>query len=169
MNRRQLLKSAATAAGIAAVTVTPSISLAKPEDDEQDMGIEGSWFGNFNITNPPVGSLKTVFTFHKGGTFTSFSRPLVKGTPFGDLLETSGAGTWERTSGGVFRAAQRLFIQRVDTGEVFGTDHVRFALTVSRDGQTLAGTFLVQGKDLSEAIMFELRGDYSASRIIATE
>lgn len=74
MNRRQLLKSVANAAGAAVVAAAPSRSLAHVGDDDKDRDVVGSWFATFDITNPPIGKITALFSFHEGGTLTSSAR-----------------------------------------------------------------------------------------------
>ena len=165
MNRRHLLKSAANAAAVAAVAVTPSTSHAQGNSDTQDQDIVGSWFATFDTTNPPIGRTSALFSFHTGGVLTSSARYVVTPTPFGTLIETSGHGAWKRTSGHGVEAFQLLFVQRLDTGEVIAIDNVRLSLALSRDGQTISGTFVIDGKDPSGVPLFQLTGTYSAGRI----
>jgi hypothetical protein len=164
MNRRHLLKSAANAAVVAAA-VTPSVSLVKHSDDDYDQDIVGSWFATFDITNPPIGRTTALFSFHDGGILTSSARYVVTPTPFGTLIETSGHGAWKSVRGHTVEAFQLLFVQRLDTGEVIAIDNVRLSLTLSRDRQTLSGTAVIVGKAPSDALLFELTGTFSATRI----
>jgi hypothetical protein len=159
MHRRQLLTSAAVAAAAAAA---PTIAHA----DQSDHTIVGSWFGTVTATNPPLGSFTSLISFQEGGVVNESRRYLVKGTPFGDLLETTGHGAWEKRSGRRrFEAFFRFLIQNHDTGEPIGTDNIRLSLRLSQDGETLSGTFVSQIKLESGAVVFEAAGDYSATRI----
>src|SRR5438270_1081311 len=90
MDRRHLL-TAGVAAGVVA-GATPSRAAS---DESQD--IVGSWFGTVTATNPPLGQFNDLISFHTGGVVTESRRYLVSPTPFGNLLETTGHGAWDRT------------------------------------------------------------------------
>ncbi|MGH9627066.1 MAG: hypothetical protein ACRD7E_01695 [Bryobacteraceae bacterium] len=162
MNRRQLLKSAPVAA---CVTASPAVASGQRADENKD--IVGSWFTTLAFTNAPVGEVKALFSFHEGGVVTATARYLVKATPLGDLMETSGHGAWARAGHRMFRVVEQLFLQSVQSGAVIGTDELQMSLVTSQDRQTLSGTFALRGKDLSGGIMFEAAGTFSATRIAA--
>jgi hypothetical protein len=159
MNRRQLLAAAAAAAATAAPT-----ALHAGEHEDND-GIVGSWFGTVTATNPPVGQFNEMASFHADGIVTESRRYLIKPTPFGDLLETTGHGAWTPTGPRTFQAFFRFFIQNADTGTPIGTDNVRLSLRLSRNGASLTGTFVSQIKDPADVVIFQVEGDYSATRI----
>jgi len=159
MHRRQVITTAAIAAAAAAAAP----GSARAADD--DRGIEGSWFGTVIATNPPVGRFNELISFHQGGIVTESRRYLVKPTPLGDLLETTGHGAWTPRGRRTFEAFFRFMLQNADTGATIGTDNVRLQLKLSRDGSTLTGTFVSQIKDTSDAVIFEVEGDYAAKPI----
>jgi hypothetical protein len=113
-------------------------------------------------TNPPLGEFNDAITFHGDGTVVESRRYLVKPTPLGDLLETTGHGAWERTRGQRFEAFFRFILQSADTGIVLGTDNVLLALRLDRDGDLLIGTFVSQIRDTSDTLLLEVGGEYSA-------
>jgi hypothetical protein len=159
MNRRQLLAAAAAAAAAAAPTALHA------EHNEDHDGIVGSWFGTVTATNPPLGTFEEMASFHADGIVIESRRYLIKGTPLGDLLETTGHGAWTRTGPRAFEAFFRFFLQNFDTGAPIGTDNIRLALRRSRNGASLAGTFVSQIKDTAGTVVFQVEGTYSATRI----
>lgn len=159
MDRRQLLTAAVVAA---AATVTPATARAQEGSDKD---IVGSWFGTVTATNPPLGQFNDLITFHTGGVVTESRRYLVTPTPIGNLLETTAHGAWSRTGGDTFEAVFRFILQNADTGATIGTDNVRLSLTLDRAAGTLLGTFVSQIKDTADALLIEVAGDYSATRI----
>jgi hypothetical protein len=116
MHRRQLL-TAGVAAGVAATATS-----ARANDDRDDDDIVGSWFGTVTATNPPLGSFNDLISFHTGGVVIESRRYLVPGTPFGNLLETTGHGAWERSGRNTFKAFFRFLLQSDTTGAPIGTD-----------------------------------------------
>jgi hypothetical protein len=159
MDRRQLL-TAGLAAAVATASATPARAQAGNNHD-----LVGSWFGTVTATNPPLGQFNDLISFHTGGVVTESRRYLVPGTPFGNLLETTGHGAWERTGGHTFEAFFRFLVQDADTGAPVGTDNVRLSLTLHPAGGTLTGTFESQIKDLADSVVLAVTGDYSATLI----
>jgi hypothetical protein len=157
MHRRQLLVSAAAAAA----ATTPAIAHA----DQDDHGVTGSWFATVTATDPPLGQFTSLISFHEGGIVNESRRYLVKGTPLGDLLETTGHGAWKRSGRRGYEVFFRFLIQNHDTSAPIGTDNIRLSLRLSRDGEGLNGTFVSQIKDESGAVVFQAAGEYSATRI----
>lgn len=156
--RRHLFMSAAA---VAVGSAAPAAAHAYAADE----GIVGSWFGLIRATNPPTGQGHNLFSFLEGGTLVESRRYFVTPTPFGNLLETTGHGAWRRTSRRRFEAVNRILIQNADSGVPFGIDDVRLSLRVGDDGKTLTGTWVAQIRDSSDVVLFELAGDYSATRI----
>jgi hypothetical protein len=160
MDRRQLL-----AAGLAtAATVVAPATLHAQEARLRD--VVGSWFGSATAVEPPLGTANNLITFHLGGVATESRRYLVPGTPFGNLLETSGHGAWRRDGGGRFKAFVRFFIQDAASGAPIGTDNVSLSLAVDEATGRLLGTFKSQIKDHSDGLIFEVSGDYAATQIV---
>ena len=159
MNRRKWLLSAAAAAAVA----TPGAALAHGDGD--DDGIAGSWIATVTATDPPLGSFASLISFQPGEIVIESRRYLVKGTPFGDLLETTGHGAWTRTGTRRFEAFFRFLIQNHDTGAPIGTDNIRLQLRLSRNGETLNGTFQSQIRLTDDTVVFEAAGTYTATRI----
>jgi hypothetical protein len=158
MNRRQLITTAAAAALAAAA---PSATQAQ----QGDHTIVGSWFGTVTAVNPPLGQFDEVASFHADGIVTESRRYLVKPTPLGDLLETTGHGAWKHLGGRRYEAFFRFFIQNADTGTPVGTDNVRLSVTLDDDGASLIGTFVSQIKDTGGTVILQVEGDYEATRI----
>jgi hypothetical protein len=156
MHRRQLLVTAA-----AAVVTTPAGARA----DHDDRTIAGSWFGTVTATDPPLGQFTNLISFHEGGIVNESRRYLVKGTPLGDLLETTGHGAWKKIGRREYEAFFRFLLQNHDTSAPIGTDNIRLSLELSRDGNTLSGTFQSQIKTETGDVVFQAAGDYSATRI----
>jgi hypothetical protein len=156
MDRRTVLTTA-----VAAVSVSPAAAFAGGQDDEV-RSIVGSWFGKVVATNPPLGEFNDLISFHGDGTVVESRRYLVKPTPLGDLLETTGHGAWTHTRGQRYAAFFRFILQSADTGIVFGTDNVRLALRLDRQSDRLVGTFVSQIRDTSDTLLLEVSGEYSA-------
>jgi hypothetical protein len=164
MERRRLL-AAGAATGIAAGIVS-SRGYADGGNGEIDRDIVGSWFGTVTATNPPLGSFNDLISFHVGGVVMESRRYLIPGTPFGNLLETTGHGVWKRTGKFNFEAFFRFLIQSSDTGAgAIGTDNINLSLTLDRKTGVLAGSFQSQVKDTSDAVLLTVIGDYSATPI----
>jgi hypothetical protein len=159
MHRRQLL-TAGVAAGMAATATS-----ARANDDRDDDDIVGSWFGTVTATNPPLGSFNDLISFHTGGVVIESRRYLVPGTPFGNLLETTGHGAWERAGRNTFKAFFRFLLQSDTTGAPIGTDNIRLTLKLDRHADTLNGTFESQIKDLADTVLFAVTGTFSATPI----
>jgi hypothetical protein len=157
MNRRKWLLSAAAAAAVAGPDVVHA--------DNNGDGIVGSWFGTVTATEPPLGSFNSLISFHTGEIVVESRRYLVKGTPFGDLLETTGHGAWKRSGNRQYDVFFRFLIQNHDTGEPIGTDNIRLQLRLSRDRDALDGTFQSQIRLTDDTVVFEAAGTYTASRI----
>jgi hypothetical protein len=160
MDRRQVLTTGALAAVAAAATSTTMRAAAHGGE-----GLEGSWFGTVSAINPPLGLFNDLITFHPGGLVIESRRYLVKPTPFGDLLETTGHGAWETTGRRQFEAFFRFLLQNAMSGQPIGTDNIRLSLTLDPETGTLTGTFVSQIKDTSDVVLLEVTGDYSATRI----
>jgi hypothetical protein len=158
MDRRKVLTAA-----VAAVSAAPAAAFTGDRDD-QVRSIVGSWFGRVVATNPPLGEFNDLISFHGDGTVVESRRYLVKPTPLGDLLETTGHGAWEHRRGQRYEAYFRFILQSADTGIVLGTDNVRLMLRLDRDGR-LAGTFVSQIRDTNDTLLLEVGGDYSAEPI----
>ncbi len=92
-------------------------------------------------------------------------RYAVPGTPFGNLLETTGHGAWERTGGHTFEAFFRFLLQNADTGADLGTDNVRLALALDRTTDALIGTAESQIKDTAGNVLLVVAADFTATRI----
>ena len=163
MERRRLL-AAGAATGIAAGIVS-SRGYADGRNGEIDRDIVGSWFGTVTATNPPLGSFNDLISFHVGGVVTESRRYFIPGTPFGNLLETTGHGVWKRTGKLGFEAFFRFLVQNSDTGAAIGTDNINLSLTLDRKTGVLAGSFQSQVKDTSDAVLLTVIGDYSATPI----
>ena len=159
MNRRQLMKSASVAACVAS---SPAVALGERADEDKD--IVGSWFATLVL---PVGEVKALFSFHEGGVLTATARYLVKATPLGDLMETTGHGAWATTGPRTFRAFEQLFLQNAQSGALIGTDELQLSLVSDKNRQTLSGTLILRGRDLSGGVIFEVVGKFSATRITA--
>ena len=159
MNRRKWLLSAAAAAAVA----RPSVALADVDGDND--GIVGSWSATVTATDPPLGSFASLISFHTGEIVIESRRYLVKGTPFGDLLETTGHGAWTRTGTRRYEIFFRFLIQNHDTGAPIGTDNIRLQLRLSRNGEALNGTFQSQIRLTDDTVVFEAAGTYTATRI----
>jgi hypothetical protein len=159
MDRRQIL-TAGVAAGVAATATS-----ARANDDRDDDDLVGSWFGTVTATNPPLGSFNDLISFHTGGVVIESRRYLVPGTPFGNLLETTGHGAWERTGRNTFKAFFRFLLQSGTDGAPIGTDNIRLALRLDRHADTLSGTFESQIKNLADTVIFTASGTFSATPI----
>jgi hypothetical protein len=157
IDRRRLLTSGAAA--VMGAAALPTMLRAQQSDDT----IEGTWSGTLVA---PFAQISHLISFHGDGIVIASASYLVKPTPFGDLLQTTSHGMWQRTTRRTFEAVIRLFVQRADTGVRFGTDNARFSLELGRDRKTLAGTFVIQGTDTAGLLLFEFSGDYTAERII---
>jgi hypothetical protein len=158
MKRRDVIASTALAA---AAAIVPSRAQAQSADHD----VIGSWIGTVVATNPPLGEFNDLISFHTDGVVTESRRYLVKPTPLGDLLETTGHGAWTRTGARSVEAFFRFMITDASTGQSLGTDNVRLAVALAKDGQSLAGTFVSQIKDTADNVVFQASGDYSATRI----
>lgn len=159
MNRRQFL----TAAGVSAVVAASAVPA--PVQAYRYRGIVGSWFGTITATNPPLGQFNDLISFLRGGVVTESRRYSVPDTPLGNLLETTGHGTWERAGRDTFEAFFRFLLQDVDTGAALGTDNVRLWLTLDGATDALIGTFESQIKDTVDDVQLVVTGDYTATRI----
>ena len=109
MERRRLL-AAGVATGVAG-GIASSRGYADGGNGEIDRDIVGSWFGTTTATNPPLGSFNDLISFHVGGVLMESRRYLIPGTPFGNLLETTGHGVWKRTGKSNFEAFFRFLLQ----------------------------------------------------------
>src|SRR5262249_22096901 len=156
MDRRQLL-TAGVAAGTVAAVVAADATLTHAKDDADD-DLVGSWFGTVTATNPPLGQFNDLISFHTGGVVTQSRRYLVPGTPFGNLLEPTGHGAWERTGRNTFEAFFRFLLQSHDNGAPIGTDNVRLSLQLDRHTGTLTGTFQSQIKNTADTVLFTVTG-----------
>jgi hypothetical protein len=125
-------------------------------------GIVGSYLGTVTATNPPLGQFNDLISFHDGGVVTESRRYLVKPTPLGNLLETSGHGAWEKTGGDTYEAFFRFFIQDADTGAPIGTDNVSLSLTLDKQAGTLSGRYLL--RDTHHRVTGPLTRDSSDAR-----
>ena len=163
MNRRQLL-TGGVAAGSVAAAVAADATAAHAKDDADD-DLVGSWFGTVTATNPPLGQFNDLISFHTGGVVTESRRYLVPGTPFGNLLETTGHGAWERTGRDAFKAFFRFLLQNNDNGAPIGTDNIQLSLRLDRDTGTLTGTFQSQIKNMADTVQFTVTGTFSATEI----
>lgn len=164
MERRRLL-AAGAATGVAAGIVS-SPGYANDGNGEIDRDIVGSWLGTVTATNLPLGSFNDLISFHVGGVVMKSRRYLIPGTPFGNLLETTGHGVWKRTGKSNFEAFFRFLIQSSDIGaDAIGTDNINLSLTLDRKTSVLAGSFQSQVKDTSDAVLLTVIGDYSATPI----
>jgi hypothetical protein len=159
MDRRQLLTGAVASAAAAATPARAHAAQGRAQ------GIVGSWFGTVTATNPPLGRFNDLISFHLGGVVTESRRYLVTPTLLGNLLETSGHGAWSRTGGHTFDVFFRFLLQNADGGEPIGTDNVRISLALDDATGTLMGRFVSQVKDIADAVLVEVTGDYSATRI----
>jgi len=159
MDRRDFI------AGAAAATAGVAAPAAAGGEHHHRRTIDGSWFGTVTATNPPLGQFSDLISFHAGGVVTESRRYSVPATPFGTLLETTGHGAWKRTGARTHEAFFRFLLQQADTGAPIGTDNVRLRLTLDGSGRVLTGTFESQIKDLADAVIFTVTGDYSATRI----
>jgi len=159
MTTRQFL-TLGLAAAIMVAIATPARALPV-----SDTSFVGSWFGTITATNPPLGQFNDLISFHTGGIVTESRRYFVPGTPFGNLLETTGHGAWERTGSNSFEASFRFLVQDADTGAALGTDNVRLSLTLNQDPGALTGTFESQIKDTAGNVLLIVTGTFSATRI----
>jgi hypothetical protein len=167
MDRRELL-TAGVAAGSVAAAIATNVTPAQARDDRDDKDnddLVGSWFGTVTATNPPLGQFNDLISFHTGGVVTESRRYLVPGTPFGNLLETTGHGAWERTGRNTFKAFFRFLLQSNDNGAPIGTDNIQLSLRFDRDTGTLIGTFQSQIKNMADTVLFTVTGTYSATEI----
>jgi hypothetical protein len=162
MDRRKFITG--TAAGAAASA--PALSSA---DDRHgaSLGIVGSWFATVTAVDPPLGQFNDLISFHAGGVVTESRRYSVPATPFGPLLETTGHGAWKSTGRRTFEAFFRFLLQNTETAAPVGTDNIRLVLTLDRSGRRLTGTFRSRIKDMNDAVVFTVTGDYSATPITA--
>jgi len=130
-----------------------------------DMSVVGSWYGTITATNPPLGQFNDLISFHTGGIVIESRRYFVPGTPFGNLLETTGHGAWERTGANSFAASFRFLVQDADAGTVIGTDNVSLSLTLDQGTGILTGTFESQIRDTAGNLLLTVTGTYSATPI----
>ena len=159
MKRRDVLTAAVATMAAAA----PMAATGGGRDD--DAPPVGSWFGTVVATNPPLGQFDSLISLNTDGIVIESRRYLVKPTPFGDLLETTGHGAWKRTARNRYEVFFRFILQSADTGLPFGTDNVRMKLRVEARSGRLVGTFVSQIRDTSDTVLIEVGGEYSASPI----
>lgn len=146
-------------------TLTGSAS-REHEHSGDALDIVGSWLGTVTATNPPFGQFNDLISFHPGGIVTESRRYSVPGTPFGNMLETSGHGAWERRGENSFEVFFRFLLQELNTGAPLGTDNIRLVLTLDRRHGTLGGTFQSQIKDMADTVLMTVAGDYAATPIV---
>jgi hypothetical protein len=160
MDRRRFVAASVTSVGVIAAALPGAT-----RTEAAGGGIVGSYFGTVTATNPPLGQFNDLISFHDAGVVTESRRYLIKGTPLGDLLETSGHGAWEKTGGDTYEAFFRFFIQDFSTGDPIGTDNVHLALTLDKQSGTLSGTFESQIRNTADLVLLIVTGTYSATPI----
>jgi hypothetical protein len=154
------------AAGAAALAAAPAAQAHGGSGDDE---LVGSWYSTITATDPPLGSFVSLMSAHEGGVFTESRRYYIPATPLGPLLETSGHGAWKRTGNRAYTAFFRFLLQQAppSAGAPLGTDNIRLVLRLARDGDSFAGTFESNIRDLTGAVVFTARGTVAGERIEA--
>jgi len=140
---------------------------AQPDGDHQ---LEGSWFATITATDPAgLEPFKGLLTFTRDGNVIETRRLYVPASPFGPLIETPGHGAWVRLGARQFKATFMFLIQSFPDGVHIGNDNVEMVVEVSRDGNSLSGTFVSQVRDpaANAIVFFTATGTVSASRVRA--
>lgn len=140
---------------------------AQPNGDQQ---LEGSWFATITATDPAgLEPMKGLLTFTRDGNVIETRRLYIPASPFGPLIETPGQGAWVRMGERQFKVKFLFLIQSFPDGVHIGNDNIEMVLEVSRDGNSLSGTFVSQVRDpaANTVVFFQAIGTVSASRIRA--
>ena len=112
----------------------------------------------------PLPSFDDVVSFIDGGVVIESRRySLTPPPPFLHLLETTGHGAWKRTGNRTFEVFFRFLLQETASDGPIGTDNIKLRLTLT--GDTLAGSFHSDVRDLNDDVVDSFDGTYSAERI----
>jgi len=149
---------------IAFLSTTPTVKAQGVKD------LTGSWIGTAVSTTVPLPPLKTLMTFTSEGTVIESRRLYLANSPLGPLLATPGHGAWEKTGAKEYAITIILIYEGAanhptSPGEVLGQEKVRMKLTLSQDGTRLAGSLLVEIRDVNDNIVFVGPGTFEATRI----
>ena len=145
------------------------LAVAQPNGNQQ---LEGSWFATITATDPAgLEPFKGLLTFTRDGNVIEARRLYVPDSPFGPLIETPGHGSWVRVGQRQFKVKFMFLIQSFPDGVHIGNDNIEMVLDVSRDGDSLSGTFVSQVRDpaTNSVVFFQAIGTITASRIRADQ
>ena len=174
-NRKPILAGLAVVAVLALGAYARDASVESREDESRAdrdprTGLEGTWLVHFTFSQPEgFPPLDVLFTFTPGltknaGTLTENSALQLTPNP----VCTSDQGDWKRTGERAYLATAYNFCfdQTTDPPGTFdGTSKIRNAVTLSRDGDTIAIHQYVEGFDPQGTLVFTAVGDGAGSRV----
>jgi len=141
-------------------------------DPLQNFRIDGSWRMTVTALDPPgLTPFDSLMTFIPGGGLVETRRLYVADFPTGSLIETPGAGNWNRI--GLTTSFDITFIfllqggpnNAVLNGAPFGTDKIRWKATINRRTGELAGPWASTITDEAGNIVFAASGTLMGRRI----
>jgi hypothetical protein len=177
MKRRQAIWSSAIAVSLAAVAVSltsDAVVLAEPDHDHShEFRLEGAWQMTVTALSPAgISPFDSLMTFVPGGGLTETRRLYLVDFPGNTLLETPGAGNWERVSGtdDSYDVTFMFLLQGAPgntnlNGAPFGTDKIRWKATGNPRTGKLSGPWESQITDLSGNVVFAASGVLDGKRI----
>jgi hypothetical protein len=145
---------------------------AAPAAAEQnsDGAIVGSWYATITASDPAgLEPFKDLFSFNADGVVVEGRRLYVPDTPFGPLIESPGHGAWVRAAKRQYKIKFLFLLQDFPGGVQIGNDNIEIVAEVSKDGNTMTGTFVSQVRDpeTNTVVMFQAIGTVQGTRIRA--
>jgi hypothetical protein len=140
-----------------AVAQAPS---APVSDDDV---VEGVWEGIVTVrdctSGAPIFSLKTMNTFHRGGTITHTNNAAAN-------TRAVGHGVWKRAAGsGAYTMSFRAYRYNPD-GTIAGSHKLTRTITMAADNNNVTATFTGQVLDQSDNVVQPLCGTDTATRLV---
>ncbi len=173
MKRRQPLWTTAMAALASAFTIGMASDGVVKADTSRFRDLEGAWQMTVSATSPPgILPFDSLMTFVPGGGLVETRRLYLVDFPGETLLETPGAGNWQRVEGteNSFDVTFIFLLQGAPgnsslNGAPFGTDKIRWKATANRRTGELEGPWASNITDLNGNVLFSASGNLEGKRI----